>query len=263
MPSASFDTFGTQHLTVLAITAVIAVVLVLIARHSPHPGVATCVARTIGGVLLLNEVAHWCFRLATVGWDRFLQLYLPLHVCPLTVLATAATLLWRHRKTYEIVYYWGLAGALNAVLTPDRQAGAFPEYLFFQYFTAHSGIVVGVAFATWGLGLRPTLAGLWRAFAGLNLLALAVGAVNLWLGSNYMYLRAPPEGTATPFFFLPWPWYLVALEVIGLALFLLVYAPFPLAGWWQARRSKGPRFPEPPRDGTGGAGQQPPVRVPS
>ena len=75
---------------------------------------------------------------------------------------TVATLLWKNRRAYEIAYFWGLVGASNAVITPGGLYAGFPEYRFFQYFIAHSGIVLGCIFATWGLGLRPTLAGLIR-----------------------------------------------------------------------------------------------------
>ena len=183
----------------------------------------------MAGGLLINEVTHWGYRIAAFGVDQFAQNHLPLHACGVAVLATVATLLSKNQRTYEIAYFWGLAGASNAVITPNGLELAFPGYRFFQYFVAHSGIVVGVLFATWGLRMRPTLGGLFRAFASLNLYAVAIAVINLLLGSNYLYLSRPPDGTITPFFFAPWPWYLLTTEVFGLAMFFLVYSPFLLA----------------------------------
>ena len=60
--------------------------------------------------------------------------------------------------------------------------------------------------------------------------------INLVLGSNYMYLSAPPDGTLSPFFIGPWPWYIVFLEFVALAMFLAVYAPFALAERESARQ---------------------------
>ena len=58
-------------------------------------------------------------------------------------------LLRRNQILYEIGYFWGIVGTLNAVLTPQLDLG-FPHYRFFQYFIVHGGIVVGVLFADVG-----------------------------------------------------------------------------------------------------------------
>ena len=80
------------------------------------------------------------------------------------------------------------------------------------------------------------IAGLIWAFAALKLFAAAVALINLVLGSNYMYLSAPPDSTLSPSFGGPWPSYIVVLEFVVLATFLAVYAPFALAERELARR---------------------------
>ena len=238
MPTAEFQTFGTPHLVTTALTLVLPILLTVISRRS------ACKAVVVGylwaGAILINEVIHWSYRLAEVGLSRFAQNHLPLHVCGIATLVTAATLLFRNQKTYEIAYFWGLVGASNAVITPGGLEVGFPGYRFFQYFMAHSGIVVGVLFATWGLRMRPTLGGLFRAFVCLNLFAAGVAVLNVFLGSNYMYLSKPPVGTVSPFFFAPWPWYLPFLDAIGLAMFFAVFSPFLVARAWPSRRSGEP-----------------------
>ncbi len=232
MPIAEFQNFGTPHLVAIGLTLVLPFPLAWVARRSASPAAGTVIAWCLAGVLLLNEVAGWSARISDVGLLRFAEHRLPLHVCGIAVFLTAVTLLRRNQATYEIAYFWGLVGAANAVLTPGELDAPYPEFRFFQYFTAHSGIVVGTLFATWGLGMRPTIAGLLRAFAWLNLFAAGIAALNFFVGSNYMYLSAPPSGTVSPFFFAPWPWYILTLEFIALGMFVLVYAPFPLARRW-------------------------------
>ena len=235
MPASGFETFGWPHLAALALTPALPAALALVARRGP-PGARELIARLLAGGLLVNEFAYWGIRIHQIGIEGWFRNHLPLHVCGVAVLLTVATLLFRREGTYEIVYFWGLTGALNAVITPGGLAVGFPEYRFFQYFIAHSGIVTGVLFATWGLGMRPTLGGLLRVFAWLNLFAAAVGVINTLLGSNYMFLSEPPAGTASPFFAAPWPWYLLILEVVGLGMFFLVLSPFWLR---RARRNAG------------------------
>ena len=121
-------------------------------------------------VLLLNAAVHWVYRVATVGLETFVTTHMPLHICGITALVLAYALAFRSRRAFEVAYFWGLAGTANAVLTPQLDVG-FPGYLFFQFFIAHGGIVAGVLFATWGVRMRPTFAGLMRAYGLLAVLA--------------------------------------------------------------------------------------------
>ena len=226
MQAIEFQTFGTPHLVTMALTLALPLLLATIARRAATDAVAVTIGKVLAIALLVNEVTHWVYRIEQLGFFGFVQNHMPLHACGISVLITAVTLLTRNQRAYEIAYFWGLVAASNAVITPSAHELAFPGYRFFQYFIAHSGIVAGVLFATFGLGMRPTLGGLFRAFAYLNAYAALIAGINLLLGSNYMYLSKPPTGTATPFFFAPWPWYIAAIEVFALGMFFVVLSPF-------------------------------------
>ena len=233
--TGGFQMFGPPHLVAMALTVALPVLLSLLAKRA-SPRTAATLGTVLGVLLIGNELTHWGFRISGYGPDIFLRYFLPLHLCGIAMFATSITLIFHNQKAYEIAYFWGLVGSANAVVTPGNLAVDYPQYRFFQYFIAHSGIVAGVLYATWGLKMRPTPGGLWRAFVGLHVLAALVAVVNLLCDSNYMYLSEPPWGTVSPFFFLPWPWYLVVLDVVGLAMFSLVYSPFPIARWWESHR---------------------------
>lgn len=222
MPTSEFQTFGLPHIIAMVLTLALPI---LLARLAHSHAVASAIAFLLAGALLLNEVVHWVYKLVEVGFIRYLQYHLPLHLCEISILLMAATLLFRNQRIYEIVYFWGLVGSVNAVITPSIEEG-FPGYLFFQFFITHSGIVVGILYATWGLGMRPSLSGLFRAFVYINLFAVTVGMLNFLTGSNYMFLSQPPPETVSPFFFAPWPWYILYIEFIGLAMFFAVLSPF-------------------------------------
>ncbi len=229
MTPSGFQTFGTPHLIVMGLTLALPIVLSGLARKTGDGRTAKSIGYLLAAVLLVNEVTAGGLRLLQFGPEYFVRNHLPLHLCGVANLVTAATLIFRNRYTYEIAYFWGLVGSANAVITPGAIETGFPSWRFFQYFIAHSGIVVGVLYATWGLGMRPTLAGLFRAFIILNVFAGAVGIVNLLLGTNYMYLSRPPWGTVSPFFFAPWPWYIPILDAVAIVFFFLVYLPVHLA----------------------------------
>ena len=51
-----------------------------------------------------------------------------------------------YRVAVELTYFWGLAGTLQAIVTPDLSAG-FPQLEFFMFVVGHLGIVI--AACTW------------------------------------------------------------------------------------------------------------------
>ena len=236
MTPTGFQTFGTPHLIVMGLTLVLPILLSGLARRAGDERTAGKIGYLLAGMLLVNEFSAWGYRLVQFGPEYIVRHHLPLHICGVANLVTAATLIFRNKYTYEIAYFWGLVGSLNAVITPGAMDAGFPSWRFFQYFIAHSGIVVAVLYATWGLGMRPTLSGLFRAFIALNVFAGFVGIVNLLLESNYMYLSRPPWGTVSPFFFAPWPWYIPILDVVALAMFYAVYLPVHLLRRREARQ---------------------------
>ena len=192
MRPPEFQIFGTPHLIVMGLTLTVPILLAEAARRTNSKRVADAGAYLLAGTLLINESIHWGYRLNAVGWSRFVQDHLPLHVCGLTIVLTAAVLIFRRQRIYEIVYFWGLVGSTNAVITPGDLEAGFPDYRFFQYFIAHSGIVAGVLYATLALKMRPTLGGLFRAFVALNVLAVVLGFLNFILGIQlHVSLPAP------------------------------------------------------------------------
>ncbi len=222
---SGFRTFAAPHLVAMALTVLLPVALAWIARRR-DARTARAIALGWALMMLANELVYWTIRVGEVGLGGFLRYHLPLNLCGAAVLLTIATLIRPNQRLYEIVYFWGLVGAGNAVLTPGNLDVGFPEYRFFQYFIAHSGIFGGVVFATWGLGMRPDLKGFVRSIVYLNLLAVVAAVANVLLGTNYLFLSSPPPGTVSPFFFLPWPWYLVFLEFLGVGMFFLALLPF-------------------------------------
>lgn len=230
MPTSEFQFLGISHIVVLALTIVLPIALSVLVRRSDSAVVTNAVCYFLGTTLIVNEVGHWVYRAAMVqSFGVFLQRYLPLHICGVVAFVVAFALLRRNQTLYEVSYFWGLVGTLNAIITPQLWVD-FPNYRFFQYFIAHDGIVVSVLFATWGLRMRPTLKGLLRSFLLVNLYVVVIAGVNLLLKSNYMFICEPPH-TKSPFFFAPWPWYIPILDGVAFVFFFFVYFPFLIGDW--------------------------------
>jgi len=222
--AGQFEFLGRAHVAVMVVIAAVPLVLILLARRARRPRLTRWLCWSLAAVLVANEVGYWVAGLATAPPGQFLREFLPLHVCGVGVFLTAWVLVRPRQLPYEVAYYWGLVGTVQAILTPDLRR-AFPSYWFFEYFISHGGIVAGVLAATLVMRLRPRPGSVLRVFWLTNAYMLLVAGLNWLLGANYMFLCRPPAAP-TPLFFLDWPWYILFLEPVGLALCAAAYLPW-------------------------------------
>ncbi|MEM1159281.1 MAG: TIGR02206 family membrane protein [Verrucomicrobiota bacterium] len=216
-----FTLFGPPHLTVLFLTVAIPVALCLWARRVKKA--TRPIAIGIASILLLNKLAVFTFACIynTVPWlER-----LPMHLCDWVTFIAAAALLLRKQTLYELTYFWGLAGTLQATVTPDLPYG-FPHFYFFTFNISHSGILIAAAFLTFGMQFRPYPFSILRAFLWIQLYAAVTILVNLATDQNYGYLCDKPQSATLLDHLGPWPWYILSLELMALVFFTIYYLPF-------------------------------------
>ena len=188
------DLLAPEHIVALVAIALSTALLVVAARRWPGPWL-----KVLAAVLVVDEVSWWVFLLGGGQPGSQVALSLPLQLCDVAIFIAAAALWTRQQLLVEVTYFWGLAGTIQALLTPDLPQH-FPSYPYFQYYIAHGGVVA----------------------------AALVGFVDAVTGADYMYLRSKPP-TATLLDFLgPWPWYILSAAVIAACLFAILDAPFRL-----------------------------------
>ena len=227
----AFVLFGTAHLVVMALTVIVPAGLAGACGRGRRGRTTRAICWAMAGMLVVNEIVTYTHSIIVYGVEDFLADDLPLHLCGVAAYMTAYVLVRPRRQLlYELALFWGLAGTVQAIITPNISAG-FPSFAFVRFFITHCGIVAGVLYATWGLRMRPRARGVLYAWLIANAMAAAVGAINWLAGWNYMFLCAKPGGAAgdSPFFLAGWPWYLLVLEPVALLMFALFYAPFPIA----------------------------------
>jgi hypothetical integral membrane protein (TIGR02206 family) len=232
-----FVLFGAEHFAALALTAAVALALVVAARRGSR-----LVGRLLRYTLALGLLAataavlgHWWSRGLLSVWD-----VLPLHLCDFLILVAAFTLVTLQRTAAELLFFWAGTGTVLAMLGPDLQTG-FPSWAFVGFFLLHGLVVIAAAVVTFGFDRRPRDGAPWRVFALTNAYALVVALVNAWFGTNYLFLRAKPQAATVLDWFGPWPVYLFAGEAAALALFLLLDAPFRAARRASRDRLRPPR----------------------
>jgi hypothetical integral membrane protein (TIGR02206 family) len=223
--------FGAIHLTLLFAIAVACVALSLLVRHQQIS--ARAVRLAIGWGIVVNELIWWAYRYSHEGFHLW---NLPLQLCDVTLWMSALACLTVATPVVEFAYFGGLAGAGMALLTPDLWA-PWPAYPAIYFFVAHGGIVLAVSILVFGR-ICPLRAGaVWRAYAILLGFACLIGAVNAAAGTNFMYLCRKPKGASLLDSLGPWPNYLMAAAVVGLALFWLLWLPVRPAPTRPLRRS--------------------------
>jgi hypothetical integral membrane protein (TIGR02206 family) len=221
-----FQAFSLTHFLTLLSIAAVAAALVACSTWRRLALKGDAVARALGLFLLANELTWFGYSLTHYGFR--VQESVPLHLCDVTMMASIVALLTRRQLFYEFAYFYGLGGTVQALITPELQQG-FPAYTFFKFFISHGGIIVGVVFMTWVLRLRPTLRSIPRMIVAGNLYMLLAGLFDFLTGTNYGYLCHKPITPSFLDFLGPWPWYLLSIELIGIALILVFSVPFVLA----------------------------------
>jgi hypothetical integral membrane protein (TIGR02206 family) len=167
------------------------------------------------------------FELATAAREGWLgwKTVLPLELCDAAMVLCVATLVVPRAATAEIVYYWAGAGSTVALLTPDLQWD-FPRWEFVVFFGLHGLVLAAASLLVFGLGLHPRPGAPLRILGITAAWAAMVAAVNVALGTNFMYLRTRPA-VATPLDWMgPWPIYIGTAALVALALFELLSLPF-------------------------------------
>ncbi len=224
----------TEHVTTLGVIAVCIAALVTAARLRPGPWIAVA-ARTLAFVIVINECGWWVWLAEQHTWSA--SYALPLQLCDVVAFVAAGALWFRSPLLVELTYFWGIAGTVNGLISPDVQ-DHYPGYLFLQYFIAHGAIVAAALFLVVGLRMTPRRGAVPRVLAlTLALTALDAG-VNLVTGGNYMYLRYPPGVANLLDLMGPWPWYILAAAGLAVVIFLCLDLPFAIS-----RRQATPALP--------------------
>jgi hypothetical integral membrane protein (TIGR02206 family) len=143
----------------------------------------------------------------------------------------AFMLVTKNYRIYEFMYFMGIAGAIQALATPDLGIYGFPHFRFFQTFLSHGLIVTSAIYMTVVEGQRPTWKSMIRVAIWMNVYALVVFFINNAIGSNYLMINRKPDLPSLLDLLPPWPVYILYMELIGVISMLLLYLPFVFKDW--------------------------------
>jgi hypothetical integral membrane protein (TIGR02206 family) len=232
----AFRPFGPAHLVVIALTVALPFVLAAFVRKSRWPRSERIVGRLLALLLLSNYVGFEFYLTSTGAWEW--QKALPCHLCNWAMVVIIVALLTGRERWLEVAYFWGIGGTLQAVLTPELEY-AFPDIHFFNFFIAHSGIVVAIAFMMIVKRYRPHWISVVRVFAWSELYFVITITIDLLTGQNYGYLlHQPAAASLLDALSHERIVYILEMQLLALVFFVVLYLPFALYDAMSSARDK-------------------------
>ena len=156
------------------------------------------------------------------GW--FISSDLPLHMCGFSVFATSWALITKDQRAFELSYFWGFGGALQAILTPDPTSIENHFYLF-SFMVSHGLIILNVLYLIFVYKMILTKGALLRTIITTNILLVGIAIINWILDANYFYLFEPPPVENPLIMAREFPLYFVNMEVVAIIVLYIISIP--------------------------------------
>ena len=192
-------------------------------------------ARGISGVFAAILVASVVLNLRW-HWQNDLfapQHVLPMQLCDWAAVATLVALLGRRAMAFELAYFWGIAGTMQALFTP---AANLDDDLFsWCFYVIHSVIPASVFWLMFEFRMSPRPGAMWKVLAWSEAYLVCAMAANGATGANFGFLAHRPEQKTLLDFFPDPHWlYILCINSVGVLFFLLLDLPWVV---WRRFRS--------------------------
>ncbi len=218
-----FHAYGPAHLIVIAITITLPFLLATVAKSRR---IERAIVTVLTALLIVNYGGYLIF-IRGHGVTDWLQM-LPLQMCDWGMVVVIVALWTCNQRWFEVAYFWGFGGTLQAILTPNLQYG-FPDLRFFSFFVSHSAIIVGVVFLMIVRRLRPYPMSIVRVWLWSEFYFVITFIADQLTGYNYGFLLHKPEAfSLLSLLSDSRPLYLLEMHGLALLFFLVLYAPFAI-----------------------------------
>jgi hypothetical integral membrane protein (TIGR02206 family) len=231
-----FHAGGPSHLIVMFLTITLPFALAALSNREKSRAVDRTIIAVLSTILIVNYIAYLIFihRQGVMTWQQML----PLQLCDWGMLVVIVAMWTGSQRWFEVAYFWGIGGTLQAVLTPNLPFG-FPDLRFFSFFISHSGIIIGVVFLMLTRHYRPHLMSIVRVFLWTELYFVITLIADKVTGYNYGFLLHKPEAfSLLSFLSDSRPLYLLQMHGVALLFFLVLYAPFAIVDLIRGKRQK-------------------------
>ena len=225
MNANPFILFGTTHIvTIIAITLVSIFLPLIYKTKSEYQ--KSIMTKAIAFIIFCHVIISPYKDLYLLENPYNWREVLPFHMCDLSEIFLIFFLLGGPSILYKCAFFWGLAGATMAIITPDIEFLDL-DYAFFM--VGHGMIIIGIMYATVALDNRPYAKDIVTVSLITALILLPITyLINYILGepANFWYLMQKPAGASLMDAFPEPPYHLLVTTPLAILMFCLIYIPY-------------------------------------
>ncbi|HLR64607.1 MAG TPA: TIGR02206 family membrane protein [Pseudogracilibacillus sp.] len=219
-PTNRFMMFSSEHYTMLISCLILLGIVFLFRKKLSHYRLQ--INYVFGAYFLISNLLLVIWYVTTDNWSW--KHSLPIELCTISALLVGLICLSGKTKLMPYVYFFAVAGAIQAMVTPDLLYGIH-NFRFWQFFIDHSLLIIAPITVIVLNGMKLTYNHFISSFIILNIIALLVFGINWLIDANYMFLRYKPSGQSLLDYLGSYPYYILSLEVVALIFYILLFMP--------------------------------------
>lgn len=221
MTPYTFDLFGKDHILSIILIVIFYVLFLSFNEKIGIKNKSKSLLIVLSFIIISLDISEDIVRYITNYYS--IKKDLPLQLCTMGIYIAVVALLKKNQIAFELIFYWGMVGASQAILTPDSKL--FELKIFFIYSQAyHSALIFSVLWLVIKHNMRMKMESIPRLIFITNLVVVVISSINYLLDSNYMFLRVKPN-SVSPFLIGDWPIYIITVQlfsIVILALFIKI-----------------------------------------
>ena len=217
MTPYTFDLFGNDHILSIILIIIFYVLFLCFNEKIGIKNKSEIFPIVLSFIILSLDISEDIIRYITGYYS--IEKDLPLQLCTIGIYVAVVALLKKNQIAFELIFYWGLVGASQAILTPDSDL--FELKIFFIYSQAyHSALIFAVLWLVIKCNMRMQIEYIPRVVLITNLVVVVISVINYLLDSNYMFLRVKPN-SVSPFLIGDWPVYIIMVQFFSIVIVFL------------------------------------------
>ena len=217
MTPYTFDLFGNDHILSIILIIIFYVLFLCFNEKIGIKNKSEIFPIVLSFIILSLDISEDIIRHITGYYS--IEKDLPLQLCAIGIYVAVVALLKKNQIAFELIFYWGLVGASQAILTPDSDL--FELKIFFIYSqTYHSALIFAVLWLVIKCNMRMQIEYIPRVVLITNLVVVVISVINYLLDSNYMFLRVKPN-SVSPFLIGDWPVYIIMVQFFSIVIVFL------------------------------------------
>ncbi len=217
MLSYTFDLFGNDHIISIILIIIFYVLLLGFNEKIGIKDNSKIFPIILSFIIISLDISEDIVRYITGHYS--IKKDLPLQLCSIGIYVSVIALLKKNQTAFELIFFWGLVGASQAILTPD--SNLFELKTFFIYSQAYHGtLIFAVLWLIVKNGMRMEMKSISKVFLITNIVVVVIALINYLLDSNYMFLRVRPN-SISPFLVGEWPVYIIMVQLFSIVVVTL------------------------------------------